>query len=149
MAALEEGDTSCHGKHLILYDGVCGLCNRFIQLILKQDHVNTFRFASLQSSIARKILSKFGHDADDLDTFYVVTSYGTENEGLKYRAGGGLFVLSQLGGLWKLSRVLKFLPLPVLNWGYDLIASNRYRIFGRHDSCPLPDQETRQYFIDQ
>ncbi len=135
---------------ILLYDGVCGLCNRFVQFVLKRDRNDRFRFAALQSDFARTILERHGVDAVDLDTVYLVTSYQRPEESLSNRSDAAVAVLSELGGFWKLvAGILCIVPRPIRNWGYNLVARNRYRMFGKYDVCPLPDPRDRHKFLDQ
>jgi predicted DCC family thiol-disulfide oxidoreductase YuxK len=135
---------------ILLYDGVCGLCNRFVRFVLKRDRNDRFRFAALQSDFARTILERHGVDAVDLDTVYLVTSYQRPEESLSNRSDAAVAVLSELGGFWKMvAGLLRLVPRPIRNWGYNLVARNRYRTFGKYDVCPLPDPKDRHKFLDQ
>jgi predicted DCC family thiol-disulfide oxidoreductase YuxK len=134
---------------ILLYDGVCGLCNRLVQFVLKRDARDHFRFASLQSDFAVRILQRHGLDPHDLDTFYMVTDYGQPDERLTARSDAAIAVLRQLGGFWgALALVLRVLPRWLRDWGYGLVARTRYRIFGKYDTCPLPEQKQRHKFLD-
>jgi predicted DCC family thiol-disulfide oxidoreductase YuxK len=144
--ALPRASTA--GQHLILYDGVCGLCNRLNQFVLPRDPGGLFDFASLQSETGRSIVKRFGRNPDDLDTFYVVTNYRTGSPALLAKAYAGLFVMKMIGPPWSWLGVLRLLPRALLDWGYDLTARYRYRLFGRFDSCLLPRPEHRNRFID-
>ena len=132
---------------IILYDGVCGLCNRLTQFALKRDMEGVFRFAALQSRFAREILMRHGTNADDLDTFYVVTDHGEAGEHLRSRARAALYVLRLLGWPWRVLTVFGVLPTFILNLGYRLIARSRYRLFGRYDQCLVPDPAWKDRFI--
>jgi predicted DCC family thiol-disulfide oxidoreductase YuxK len=134
--------------HLLLYDGVCGLCNRLVQFVIPRDKRVVFDFASLQSDIGRSILRQHGRAPNDLDTFYVVTNYRTAAPALLSRARAALFVVTALGGLWRAAGLLGLLPTLVLDWAYDLIARRRYRLFGRYDKCLMPPPEHKNRFID-
>jgi len=96
---------------LVLYDGVCGLCNRTNQFILKRDRADRFRFASLQSELAKQLLGRHGYVADALDTVYVVADWQGPAEAVFSKAGAALFVLRALGGVWTLASVLGLLPV--------------------------------------
>jgi predicted DCC family thiol-disulfide oxidoreductase YuxK len=144
---------------IILYDGVCGLCNRMNQFVLRRDPEGIFCFASLQSSFAASILPRHGADPKDLDSVYVVvnrdsikrerTNEGQPDERLLTRSDAVLFVLKQLGGIWKLlSLFLQLLPRVLRDAAYRLVARNRYRLFGRFESCMLPSPENRNRFLD-
>jgi len=135
-------------SHLLLYDGVCGLCNRLVQFVLRHDRKDRFRFAALQSSLAANLLRGYGRDAGDLDTVYVIARYGQSSATLLSKARAVLFMLGQLGGIWRLAPLLRVLPRPLLDFGYDQIAGRRYRWFGRYDACPVPTPATKAKFLD-
>ena len=136
------------GRHLILYDGVCGLCNRFNAFVLPRDPHGLFHFAPIQSEMGRSQLLKFGRNPEVLDTFYVVADYRSGAPRLLTKARAALFVARQLGGVCHLAAILGGLPDPLLNSVYNLIARHRYRIFGRYDTCPMPKAEYKTRFID-
>jgi predicted DCC family thiol-disulfide oxidoreductase YuxK len=134
---------------ILLYDGVCGLCNRLNQFVLRRDPQGFFRFASLQSALAARILARHGKDPADLDTLYAVVNPDQPDELLLARSDAAIFVLKQLGGFWGLTGfVLQFTPLFLRDVVYRRIARNRYRLFGRFETCPLPTPETRARFLD-
>ncbi len=134
---------------IILYDGVCGLCNRLVQFVLKRDSHDRFRFAALQSPFADRILRRFGADPRDLDTVYVVLNHNQPNERLAARSDAVILILRELGGFWKfLSFPIRLLPRWLRDWKYDLVARYRYRVFGKYDSCPLPQEKDKRKFLD-
>jgi predicted DCC family thiol-disulfide oxidoreductase YuxK len=134
---------------IILYDGVCGLCNRLVQFVLKRDKRDRFRFAWLQSDFANKLLMRHGLDPHDLDTVYVAKNYGQTDEKLLARSDAILFLLKELDGIWKLASLGNVLPRTMRDAIYKLVARNRYRVFGKYDSCMLPDAKHRTKFLDQ
>lgn len=136
------------GADIILYDGVCAVCNRFNQLVLRRDHARVFRFASLQSGFARDVLTRYGKDPGDLDTVYVLADYQRSAERLLAKSDAALYVLGRLGGGWRAAALLRVLPRWLRERGYDLFARNRYRLFGRYDTCMLPRPEYTQRFIE-
>ncbi len=136
------------GPHVILYDGVCGLCNRLNQFVLKRDLLNKFRFTSIQSLLGREILERYGKNPDDLNTMYLIADYKMSSERVLSKAPAALFILQEIGGFWRVSGFLKILPLFVLNLGYDAIAKTRYRIFGKFDQCLMPDPKHKDKFLD-
>ena len=137
---------------IILYDGVCGLCNRLVQFLLRRDRKGVFRFASLQSALAAQVLARHEVNAGELDAAYVVLNHCGEDhseERLLARSDAAIFTLQQLGSIWELAAFfLRLIPRPVRNWLYGLVARSRYRIWGRYDTCPLPTEETRPRFLD-
>ena len=133
---------------IVLYDGVCGLCNRMTQFLLKRDRNDRLRFASLQSEFAAAILKRHGRDAQDLDTVYVVQDYGEPNERLLARSDAILSLPQELGGIWSLGGLLKVLPRFLRDSIYRLVARNRYRVFGKYESCMMPEPRYRRKFVD-
>ena len=136
------------GRHLILYDGVCGLCNRMNQFVLARDPQGIFAFAAQQSETGREYLRRFGADPAALTTLHLIADYRTATPQFLGRARAVLFIVGQLGRPWSWLRLFRMLPDSVSNSGYDLVARNRYDLFGQYDSCPLPTPETRARFID-
>ena len=134
---------------IILYDGVCGLCNRLVQFLLKHDKDGRLRFASLQSDFAEKVLGRHGFDAKDLDTVHVVENYDQPGERVLQRSDAILRAGRELGGFWGVSSSIgKVVPRPLRDLVYRLVATNRYRVFGKYDSCMLPDPNQRSRFLD-
>ena len=140
------GDT--RGRHVVLYDGVCGLCNRLNMFLLPRDVDRVFAFASLQSEAARSLLHRFGKTPDDLSTFYVVANHRAASAELLSKSRAALFVLQTLGGVWGWLALVRVLPGPLLDAAYDAIARNRYRLFGRYESCLAPTPEYKNRFLD-
>ena len=133
---------------IILYDGICGLCDRFVRFVLKRDKHDRFRFASLQSEFASTILQRHGINPQILDTTYLVRSYNTPQEHLLARNDAVVAVFTELGGIWKIwAWLLQLLPKSFRNWRYNLVARYRYRIFGKYNTCPLPDPKDRHKFF--
>jgi len=137
-----------NGRHLILYDGVCGLCNRLNNFVLPRDREGRFHFASLQSALGRSILERHGRDPGDLTTFYVVADYRSSSSTLRSRSDAALFLMRNLGRPWRWFAAFRILPRPLCDRIYDLVARNRYRLFGRVDTCPAPSPEYRSRFVD-
>ncbi|MFL5735256.1 MAG: thiol-disulfide oxidoreductase DCC family protein [Chloroflexia bacterium] len=135
-------------RHLILYDGVCGFCNRLNQFVLTRDGSGRFLFASLQSPMSSEVLKKYRKSPEDLDTLYVLVDYGQESERLLSKARAALFILVEIGGTWRLASLLNLLPTLVLDAGYDLLARVRYRLFGKYATCLMPRPEYRERFLD-
>ena len=134
---------------ILLYDGVCGLCNRFVQFTLRHDRNAIFRFASLQSALAARILARHSADASDLDTVYVARNYELPDENLLARSDAVLFVLKQLGGPWRPTAfLLELLPKFLRNSAYNSVARHRYRLFGRSETCMLPPDGDQNRFLD-
>jgi predicted DCC family thiol-disulfide oxidoreductase YuxK len=138
---------SAGDRSIILYDGVCGLCNGLNQFVLARDPDGRFRFAALQSALAAEILGRHGRDPRDLDTVYLVLGHGGPDERLLRKSDALLWILRELGGPWRTTGALRVLPRFLRDLGYDLVARTRYRLFGRYDSCPIPDPRHRARFL--
>ena len=136
------------GRHLLLYDGVCGLCDRFVRFVLAHDGRRRFRFAAMQSRVGRSLLAARGGDPDRLETVYVVVDYGSGTGRVLHRSAAALFVFDQLGLPWRLVTVVRWAPARLLDRLYDRVAAHRYRVFGRYAACPVPSPEYRDRFLD-
>jgi len=134
---------------VLFYDGVCALCNGVVRFLLARDHERAFRYAALQSDFARAALAPSGPKLDELSTVLLLQGFGTSNQRLLARSRAILAALQRLGGGWgRLARLLSFLPTVLLDSVYRLVARTRYAVFGRYDTCPLPNPEHRELFID-
>jgi predicted DCC family thiol-disulfide oxidoreductase YuxK len=141
-------DAQGAGQHLILYDGLCGLCNRMNRFVLPRDRAAVFAFASLQSRVGREVVERFGHNPDDLDTFFLIVDYRSESARALTKSTAALFVVRALGAPWSWIAALVVLPRTLRDWTYDLIARNRYRLFGRFETCLMPTADYKRRFID-
>ena len=135
------------GAHLVLYDGVCGLCSRLLQFLLKRDRRAVFTFASLQSAVGRTIVERFGGDPNQLASFHVLTNYRGNKPQMFSRSSAALFVAGELGWPWKMAALMRVLPTSILDHVYDVVARNRYRVFGRNEQCLTPRPEFRGRFV--
>lgn len=137
-----------NSKTLVLYDGVCGLCNGLNQFLIKRDREDHFLFASLQSELAESLLKRYGINAVDLDTVYVLADYGQPSQRLLARSDAILHVVGQLGGVWTLLKAGRVLPKSLRDALYSLVARNRYRVFGKYEVCLMPEEKYRTKFLD-
>ena len=131
------------GDRVGLFDGVCRLCNGWAKFLIRHDQQRRFRLCSVQSAEGQAILAWFGLPTDAFETMAYV-----EGETLFVRSDAVLRIVAQLPGAWRLLAVLRFLPRVLRDWCYDRIALNRYRLFGRYDSCLLPAADHQQRFLD-
>ncbi|MBI3328731.1 MAG: DUF393 domain-containing protein [Nitrospinae bacterium] len=133
---------------VLLYDGVCGFCNKTVHMILAHDTHGTLRFAALQSNYGRALVARHPilRNVDSL--VFIETSPGTDEECVFIRSSAVLRVAMYLGGRWKLLCVLSIIPTPLRDVFYDLFAKYRYKLFGRHDSCMIPPPDARARFLD-
>lgn len=133
---------------VLLYDGLCGLCNWTVQFVVRHDQEKIFRFASLQSPFAGRVLAPKRIDTSDLNTVYLVV-FCEEREVLLQSSEAVLFVMRKLTGVWPtMARVLRLLPRGVRDWAYRVVARNRYRIFGKYSACPVPSEVERDRFVE-
>jgi predicted DCC family thiol-disulfide oxidoreductase YuxK len=132
---------------LLLYDGVCVVCNWFTRFVLSRDRAARFRFAPLQSDVAEAVLARHGRAAEDIDTVYVIADEGTVRERVLAKSAAALHVLSRLGWPWRATGILRVVPTPILDRLYDVFVRNRYRLFGQYETCPLPGPEGAERFI--
>jgi predicted DCC family thiol-disulfide oxidoreductase YuxK len=134
---------------IVLYDGVCGFCNRTVQFVLKRDSRDCFQFATLQSEFARRLLEKHGVSSEQLESIVLVVDHGRPSERVEQRSTAIVSILRALGPFWRaLASLLAIVPRGVRDWGYSLVARYRYRIFGKFDSCRLPQVSDRHKFLD-
>jgi predicted DCC family thiol-disulfide oxidoreductase YuxK len=138
------------GRALLLYDGVCALCNGVVQFLMKHDKLGRFRYAPLQSSLGREVLTRFNIHAFP-DGVMLLTEALTPGERLYQRSDAVAEALQRLGtpgGMWRLAgRVLRLVPRALRDWGYGIVARFRYRLFGRYDTCPIPPPEQRSRLL--
>jgi predicted DCC family thiol-disulfide oxidoreductase YuxK len=134
---------------ILLYDGVCGLCNRLVQFILRRDRQALFRFASLQSPLAAGILARHGANPNDFDTVYLVLDHELATESLLSRSDAVIFVMNKLAPPWPAAAfLLGLLPSFLRDLAYNAVARRRYRLFGRSEICTLPSDRDHSRFLD-
>jgi predicted DCC family thiol-disulfide oxidoreductase YuxK len=130
-------------KQLILFDGVCNLCNTSIQYVIKHDKANRFMFAPLQSAIGKQIITAFDIDTNKTDS---VLLYSNEN-GLSIKSTAALKMAKHLGFPRNLASIFFIVPAFIRNWVYDFIAKNRYKWYGKQDACMIPTPELKSKFL--
>ena len=127
----------------VIFDGTCGLCNRFVVFALRRDRSQTLRFVSNHSSVAQQLLASVNLVGADAQTVVVV-----EGSEALVRSSAMIFVASRLGWPWSILAVFRFVPRFLRDWGYSLVARNRIAIFGRVGECALVPAELRQRIIE-
>jgi predicted DCC family thiol-disulfide oxidoreductase YuxK len=127
---------------IILFDGVCTLCNQSVDFIIQRDAKDTFKFASLQSESAKNLLKPFTVNTEKLDSVLLI-----KNGKLYQKSSAALQIARQLSGGWKLMYGFIIIPRFLRNFVYDIIAKNRYRWFGKKETCRLPTPEERAKFL--
>lgn len=132
---------------VLLYDGLCGLCNRLVQFVLARDPGGNMRFAPLQGEFGRDVLRR--HPAlRAVDSIVLVEMDGPQLlEVPQLRSDAVLAIADYLGWPWRAAAVFRLVPRFLRDAAYNLVARNRTRLFGRYDACPLPSPEQRARFI--
>lgn len=128
---------------VILFDGVCNLCNSSVLLVIKYDPKKLFRFASIQGDYGQQILKRFHLPPTSLGSFILVD----ENQ-IYTQSTGALKVVKRLSGLWPLMYAFIIIPPFIRDIVYNLIAKNRYKWFGKKDNCAVPSAALRELFFD-
>ena len=131
------------GYKIVLFDGVCNLCNSSVQFIIKKDKKKQFRFASLQGNFGQAFLKKHTLPADNFNSFILL-----EDDKIYSRSTGALRMMKHLGGVWSLSYGFIILPKFIRDSVYNWVARNRYKWFGKKDSCMLPTPDLKERFLD-
>lgn len=127
---------------VILYDGVCIFCSRWVRFVATRDAAHRFRFTAIQSPYGTRLAQALGIDPNDPDTNAVV-----HGGVARFKSDGALTVLSHLPR-WRWTRALFLVPKPLRNAVYDLVARNRYQIFGKFDACFVPDADMRARVLE-
>lgn len=140
--------TSHEGRLIVLYDGLCGLCDAVVQFLLRHDTRDAFRFAPQQSDFARRVLARHGIDAATSETICVVRDCALPSEQVLTKSDATLHLAKALGGIWKTALLARILPKPLLDSAYDFIARNRFRLFGRRTQCKLPSPAQSHKFLE-
>ena len=128
---------------VILFDGVCNLCNSSVQFIIKHDKKSIFRFASLQSEFGKRIIEKFDLANKNIDSVMLL-----ENNAIELKSTAALQIAKQLGGIYSALYVFIIIPRFMRDSIYDFVARNRYRWFGKQESCMIPKPELKKLFIE-
>jgi predicted DCC family thiol-disulfide oxidoreductase YuxK len=132
------------GKKIILFDGVCNLCDSFVQYVIKKDNKDHFRFVPLQSSLGQKIVRHIGIDPTKMDSIILY------EPGLAYhyKSSAALEIGRYLGGFTALAIIFKIIPAFLRNPVYDYVARNRYKWYGKKESCMIPSPEIKAKFLE-
>ncbi len=128
----------------MLFDGVCNLCNGTVSFILRHERAPTLRFASLQSDAARALLTRAGLDPGTIHTIVLI-----EGGEAWVRSDAALRIAGHLRAPWRWGRVLRVVPRAIRDACYRVIATHRYRLFGRRDTCTVPAPEAAARFVDR
>lgn len=127
---------------IILFDGICNLCNGAVKFIIRHDKKNKFKFGSLQSDAAKKLLEPYHLTTEELNSFVLI-----ENGKIYLRSRAVLRIAYQLDGAWKLTSVFYIFPSFISDAVYNLIAKIRYKVFGKRETCMVPTPELESRFV--
>ena len=127
---------------IVLFDGICHFCSSSVLFIIKRDRGGYFRFAALQTENGKVIMKQYNVNLDKTDSIILI-----EDNKVYYRSDAALRIARKLKGGWKLFYAAVIIPPFIRNFFYDFVARNRYRWFGKRDSCFVPDQNLKKRFI--
>lgn len=127
---------------IVLFDGVCNLCNGAINFVIDNDPKGKFKFASLQSEEGQELLRQHGLNQQFIDSLVLI-----KNDKAYIKSSGALHIAKGMGGFWKMAFIFMIVPKFIRDWVYDLIARNRYKWFGKRDACRMPSQELKDRFL--
>ena len=131
-------------KKIILFDGICNLCNSAVTIVIKQDKKNTFLFAAIQSKKGKEIIDYLEIDIVKIDAIILY------EPGVSYevKSTAALKIMNDFGQFWQLTKLLWIFPKGLRNLVYDFIAKNRYKWFGKKESCMIPTNDLKEKFLD-
>jgi predicted DCC family thiol-disulfide oxidoreductase YuxK len=130
-------------KKIILFDGVCNLCNSAVQFVIKHDKKDVFRFVALQSELGQEILAYIGIDSKNIDSIILYEP----GVAYYYKSSAAIEIAGSLGGFWHFGTVFRIIPTGMRNYLYDYIAKNRYEWYGKKESCMIPTPELKAKFL--
>ncbi|HWB54478.1 MAG TPA: thiol-disulfide oxidoreductase DCC family protein [Tepidisphaeraceae bacterium] len=128
--------------NLVLFDGLCNLCTRSVQFIIRHDQAAIFKFASVQSELGKEFYRKHGLDWDNPQTFLLV-----DGDRIFQRSDAAIEVARRFGGFWRMVSIFKIVPRRFRDWVYRIIANNRYRWFGKREQCMIPTEQIKNRFL--
>jgi predicted DCC family thiol-disulfide oxidoreductase YuxK len=129
-------------QNLILFDGVCNFCNAAVQMVIEIDRQQIFKFAPIQSELGQKLYRQHGLDPIDIQTLMLV-----DGDRILTESDAVLAVLSRLDGGWQLLSGFTVMPQPLRDWAYSEFARQRFRLFGKRDTCMMPTPELQERFV--
>lgn len=129
-------------SNVIVFDGVCVLCTAWLRFVLKHDHAKLYKFSTMQSPAGRELLALHDLNPDDPATLLVLTAEKAYTD-----SDGMIRVVSSFGGLWRMINLLRIVPAVMRDLVYRFVGRHRYRLFGKHQTCIVPDVETLDRFV--
>ncbi len=137
------GSDMVRGKPLVIFDGYCNLCNFWTKFLFAADSKHKLVFAARQSVAAQQLLTRHGNNSTRVDAVLLI-----EGSVIHSRSTAILRALKLLGGFWRLTYIFVLIPPPLRNLIYELVARNRYRLFGKSSECRTPSRQEREYFLE-
>ena len=134
-----------HNKQIILFDGVCNLCNGFVQWVIKRDRYDTFRFAPIQGKIGERLMRDHKIDPAKTDSIILIQPFS----GYATRSSAVLKIGRAFGGIYRILFLLQIIPPFLRDIVYDWVAKNRYKWYGKRDKCMVPTPELRAKFLEE
>lgn len=131
-------------KKLIIFDGVCNLCQTSVQYVIKHDKKNVFMFTALQSEVGKQIIKKFKIDTIKMDSIILFCP----DNGIHYKSTAALKIASLLGFPTNMLTIFLVIPAFIRNWVYDYIAKNRYKWYGKKNACMIPTPDLKNKFLE-
>lgn len=129
-------------RYIVIFDGVCNFCNAAVNFIIKRDPNGIFAFTPMQSELAHELIARYSVTNEGIDTFLLI-----KKDQCFVFSSAALEITKDLTGLWYLFNILKLVPRPIRDAIYKVFARNRYKLFGRKDSCMVPSEEVRSRFV--
>ena len=142
VSSTPDFDATTAEHPIILFDGVCNYCNSILNYIIKHDHKKRFRFAHLQSSAGQNLLERYGFPRDMLDSVVLI-----DNGKAYIKTDVTIRIAPHMGGIARLGVLLRFVPRAIRDIGYDIVARNRYKWWGKQDACIVPTADVRERFF--
>lgn len=131
-------------KKIILFDGICNLCNASVRFVIKHDKKEVFRFVALQSELGQKIIKHIGIDIKNTDSIILYKP----GIAYYYKSTAAIEIANELDGFWNFTTLFKIIPLRIRDFVYDYIAKNRYQWYGKNENCLLPTLELKEKFLE-
>ncbi len=131
------------GKKIILFDGLCNLCDSLVQFVIRHDQQDQFRFVALQSELGQKIISHIGISQKNIDSVVLYIP----GKAYYTKSNAAIQIAKNLGGFFHLGTIFRILPTPLRNWVYDYVAAKRYHWYGKKEVCLIPTAELASKFL--
>ena len=128
---------------ILFFDGVCNLCNSSVRFVIRYDRKHIIKFAPLQSDLGKSIATKLGLETDELQSIIYL------KDGQHFQKSRAVIeVLTDMGGIWTFARMFLIIPIKLADWMYDQVAHQRYKWFGKQDTCMVPSQDVLNRFVN-